>query len=227
VDAETDRGPVVPIAPDPERDARVDAYRDRERRRAARALDRYIDLMWVPERAAGDPAAEEAAMRVAGERFVEQVGDYVLARLGERAPEFCGNRVDHRRHSWSDYGVPKICDGVGELHQKAHYGVPVGGQLRAVECPLQEDCVGECERPDLDHPIMQHNGHYGVTPDPVPDGYRGGTVVHAFEGSGERCELCDRLSGQHRSPDYGVSGCTHDGPSCDRCRDTISPDGDR
>jgi hypothetical protein len=74
-----------PAGPDSERDARIDVYRDRERRRAARALDRYIDLMWVPDAAAGDPVAEEAAMRVAGERFVESVGDYVLSRLQQKS----------------------------------------------------------------------------------------------------------------------------------------------
>lgn len=141
------RGLVVPIAPDPARDARIDAYRDRERRRAVRALDRFIDLNM--NGGAGTTAAD-----VAGERFVEAVGDYVLARLTvatggvyvEADGEFCGNRVEHRPHPWSDYGVPKRCDGLGEtrtdwaatardmisgdperiashLHQKADYGV--------------------------------------------------------------------------------------------------------
>jgi hypothetical protein len=67
-----------PAGPDPARDARIDAYRDRERRRAAAALDRYIDTMFTPT---------QQLAQVAGERFVEAVGDYVLARLGERAGE--------------------------------------------------------------------------------------------------------------------------------------------
>lgn len=69
-----------PAGPDPARDARVDAYRDRERRRAARALDRYMELIYDEDIA----AKRGAEIRTAGERFVEQVGDYVLARLGER-----------------------------------------------------------------------------------------------------------------------------------------------
>jgi hypothetical protein len=66
-----------PAGPDPARDARINVYRDRERRRAARALDRYIEIMF-------SPPLDEVARRVAGERFVEEIGDYVLARLGER-----------------------------------------------------------------------------------------------------------------------------------------------
>lgn len=65
-----------PAGPDPDRDARVDAYRDRERRRAARALDRFLEV-------AVDGADLGPITAVAGERFVEAVGDYVLARLGE------------------------------------------------------------------------------------------------------------------------------------------------
>jgi hypothetical protein len=71
-----------PIGPDPERDARVDAYRDRERRRAARALDRYIESVFVET-----PGLGMAACKVAGDRFVEQVGDYVVARLTGRWDE--------------------------------------------------------------------------------------------------------------------------------------------
>lgn len=68
-----------PAGPDPARDARVDAYRDRERRRAARALDR-----WFEARQEEGRAYPPEALSVTGERFVEAVGDYVLARLGER-----------------------------------------------------------------------------------------------------------------------------------------------
>lgn len=70
--------PVVRPGPDALRDVRVDAYRDRERRRAARALDRYIETVCPAE-------TPDSSYKVAGERFVEAVGDYVLARLGERA----------------------------------------------------------------------------------------------------------------------------------------------
>lgn len=75
--------PVVRPGPDALRDGRIDAYRDRERRRAARALDRYVDLFY---RDKTDPVqASFEATYTAAQRFVEQVGDYVLARLGERA----------------------------------------------------------------------------------------------------------------------------------------------
>jgi hypothetical protein len=78
-----------PAGPDPARDARVDAYRDRERRRAARALDRYIEVIFEVTDPHGVPTSTVNALTVmtASERFVEQVGDYVLARLGERAGE--------------------------------------------------------------------------------------------------------------------------------------------
>lgn len=74
-----DRGPVVPIAADPERDARREIYRDRERRRAARALDRYVQSLDYGEE--GQPQFGARSIDVAGERFVEAVGDYVLARI--------------------------------------------------------------------------------------------------------------------------------------------------
>ena len=66
-----------PAGPDSERDARREIYRDRERRRAARALDRWLEATYP---LAGDGASAEA-IAVAGERFVEAVGDYVLARI--------------------------------------------------------------------------------------------------------------------------------------------------
>jgi hypothetical protein len=72
-------GRVTPIAPDAARDARVDTYRDRERRRAARQLDRYIETRGEY----GSDGDRGAAVAAAGDRFVEAVGDYVLARLGQ------------------------------------------------------------------------------------------------------------------------------------------------
>lgn len=94
--------PVVRPAPDPERDARIEAYRDRERRRAARALDRYLELIApVPPVGAAEPIS------VAGERFVEAVGDYVLARLHDETYRAAASDV---------LGI--------DLHQKTDYGVP-------------------------------------------------------------------------------------------------------
>lgn len=74
-----------PAGPDPARDARVDAYRDRERRRAARALDRYMEVIFEATEPSRESKSTVDALTVmtASERFVEQVGDYVLARLGE------------------------------------------------------------------------------------------------------------------------------------------------
>lgn len=71
-------------AADPERDSRREAYRERERRRAARALDRYMEIIMGD---AGRPSAltDHAAVSAAGERFIEQVGDYVLSRLQQKS----------------------------------------------------------------------------------------------------------------------------------------------
>lgn len=102
-----DRGPVVPIAADPERDARREIYRDRERRRAARALDRYVQSLDYGEE--GQPQFGARSIDVAGERFVEAVGDYVLARIAGDADALEGAARALRAR---------------DLHQKADYGVP-------------------------------------------------------------------------------------------------------
>lgn len=83
-----------PAGPDPDRDKRIDLYRDRERRRAARALDRYIEIIFPH---AADLASATTDRMVASERFVEQVGDYVLARLGHDP-----SVTQHKSH----YGIP-------------------------------------------------------------------------------------------------------------------------
>lgn len=71
-------GPGPEIGDDADRDRRIGAYRDRQRRRAVRALDRYIAAVF------DDPAQPHVCSTVAtaaGDRFVEAVGDYVLSRL--------------------------------------------------------------------------------------------------------------------------------------------------
>lgn len=86
-----------PAGPDPARDARVDAYRDRERRRAARALDRYMEVIFEatePSRVSKS-TVDALTVMTASERFVEQVGDYVLARLGELGGGRCLNSPEH------------------------------------------------------------------------------------------------------------------------------------
>lgn len=62
-----------------DREARRAAYAARERRRAAAALDRFLAVLYgTPDEVWTDAA------RVENDRFVEAVGDYVLARIGER-----------------------------------------------------------------------------------------------------------------------------------------------
>lgn len=61
-----------------ERAARRAAYQDRERRRATAAMDRYLELLY-------GSGIQSPAEQVAGERFVEAVGDYVLSRLQHTA----------------------------------------------------------------------------------------------------------------------------------------------
>jgi hypothetical protein len=56
-----------------ERDARMAVYRDRERRRATLALDRYVELVYG--------GSDKKVSDVAADRLVEAVGDYVLSRL--------------------------------------------------------------------------------------------------------------------------------------------------
>lgn len=89
----------APIPASPARDARIDAYRDRQRRRAARALDRYFETLL------GDTVGMGPAVSVAGERFVEDMADYVAARLSGMLPD--GMSVTYDR---------------SPLQQKSHYG---------------------------------------------------------------------------------------------------------
>lgn len=120
-----------PAGPDPAREARIDAYRDRERRRAARALDRFLE-------AAVDGADLGPITAVAGERFVEQVGDYVLARIDGMLP--AGFHVEINTdpiHQKADYGVcPDGCPdtvkhGFTGHHAEHARGVPGMGDWPA------------------------------------------------------------------------------------------------
>lgn len=118
-------GHPVPAGPDEARDARREVYRDRERRRAVAALDRYLEVVY------GQGVADFSRVTAAaGDRFIEAVIAAVLAVLViptvERCPE-CGagpfalaeNLAGHR-------GEAHAATPTGEvgLHQKAHYGVP-------------------------------------------------------------------------------------------------------
>jgi hypothetical protein len=85
--------PTLTPMTNPARDARRRVRAERERRRAARALDRYMEI--YEQAVAG--AGGTLPILTAGERFVEAVGDYVLSEL----------------HHNGDYGVPAAdaCDG--------------------------------------------------------------------------------------------------------------------
>lgn len=113
--------PVVRPGPDPLRDARIDAYRDRERRRAARMLDRFLETV---------AGTATGARDAAGERFVEAVGDYVLARIAESS--------DH--------------DVAYGLQQNRHYGVPFD--------PEAGPCIGMCAGCDPSCHLLQHKSDY-------------------------------------------------------------------
>lgn len=105
-----------PAGPDPARDARIDVYRDRERRRAARALDRYFEVI------IGDKVGGCGDASVAGERFVEEVGDYVLARLAQSSDRDVAFNVQQNSH----YDATERCVPVPD---------PVTGRpLHAYEC---------------------------------------------------------------------------------------------
>jgi hypothetical protein len=110
----------APIPASPARDARIDAYRDRQRRRAARALDRYFETLL------GDTVGMGPAVSVAGERFVEDMADYVAARLSGMLPD--GMSVTYDR---------------SPLQQKSHYGVEPDRIDECLRCggPLASDRV--------------------------------------------------------------------------------------
>lgn len=109
-----------PAGPDPARDRRRDLYADRERRRAARALDRFLEA-FNEFGTAGSTGA-----RVAGERFVEQLGDYVLARLGRDETSLLGEVEALLGPSAARDVADQMHDEAYGLHQKAHYGVAPG-----------------------------------------------------------------------------------------------------
>ena len=95
---------------DPERDARREAYQAQERRKAARALDAYIEIVY-----ADTPYPDDGRGRInaAGERFVEEVGDYVMARIKEHWQGL----VERYDQAFRDHVAQS-------LQQKSHYGVP-------------------------------------------------------------------------------------------------------
>lgn len=157
--------PVVRPGPDAERDARIEVYRDRERRRAARALDRYFTAMH---------SDSDGSPFVAGERFVEQVGDYVLARL--QVPMEAG---DLRGESF--IGDPMtVGEAYDRLHQKANYGVSPGcvhyGCQGNAECQNESmPTVGDW--PAYPHPYIEGDDYICVRCGALPSDLRHAPVV--------------------------------------------------
>jgi hypothetical protein len=106
------------LAADRARAARRRVYAENLRRAASRALDRYIAAMVSDD--PGTPVPD-------GGTVIESIGDYVIQRMTDEGAAdswFCGNRVEHLAHPWSDYGVQKTCGGVRPLQHNHHYGVP-------------------------------------------------------------------------------------------------------
>lgn len=133
-----------PAGPDAARDRRIDIYRDRERRRAARALDRYIETVFA---VAPRTDEQRAVMSTAGEHLVEAVGDYVLSRIGERC---------------ADGGRPCTNDNCPcKTQHNRHYGVPFD--------PEAGPCIGMCAGCDPSCHLLQHKSDSGVPIDD-PDG---------------------------------------------------------
>lgn len=96
------------------REARRRVYAQDERRKAARALDAYLSALYGTPRESWTAEAD-----VAGEKFVERVGDYVLSRLA------------HKSH----YGVPR-CPVDGQFCSTCRIG---GGNGTGGECEGARD----------------------------------------------------------------------------------------
>lgn len=204
-------GSVTLPGPDPDRDARIDAYRGRERRRAARTLDRYLELIYDEDIA----SKRGVEIRVAGERFVEAVGDYVLSRM-------TGN-------PWGD-AVQAHRDAVSDVQHNRHYDVT---NATAVHVPhLHADRSGDDYKTWSCSRVECHN--LGG-----PCAYCGGSMcrVRLVTGASEipPC-TCPRPYGRSEAPDpncpqhmptalqhksdsgVGVPRCPVDGQWCSTCQ---------
>jgi hypothetical protein len=118
----------VPVPPDAARDARVAARRAADATKAGRALDRLLD--------AREDGKSQAWQMDARDRFIEEVGDYVLSRL------------QHNRHY---VGVPS---GPGEVrlvpdpHYVPHYVRPDQGPIGSTG-PLHDTCMETTSHAEL------------------------------------------------------------------------------
>lgn len=138
-------GPVVPPPADRERDARIRAYRARERAKVVAAFDRFLERMF------DDPYGErpewaDPPVWLRTEAEVRACGDL----YGSDSRYVCGQRSGHDGpHEYDDTApTGRVCNRTGEpghlhvwqagrcvapteavgIHQKAHYGVPGMGQ---------------------------------------------------------------------------------------------------
>jgi hypothetical protein len=158
-----------PAGPDPARDARIDLYRDRERRRAARALDRYIDTQMGDTATGLLSPTDREVVAAAGERFIEQVGDYVLARLEVPNP---GQSLP--AHAWREYNATgNTCHypgcGMSEDEHAAsdthHNADSVGGPGLLFGADAHggaPDGIGSLPFEGCDWPAEQCSGHYSI-----------------------------------------------------------------
>lgn len=206
---------------DPERDARIEAYRDQERRKAARALDRYLDA-WQDAYAGSGPAPVVAA---AGERFVQAVGDYVLSRLsapnvvtGDDGTRYVMSPDAHKSHyGASDVTCPYDCGHTDcpvhgpedEARSRTHhnygasvsgapvcshgYQVGVRGQHVANNQPCTDNPDYGATNPDaVMRPGSDHTGH----DHPTTEAAVVACEVHRADGSihpedGRACRICE------------------------------------
>lgn len=190
-------------APDPERDARREAYQERERRRAARALDRYIEAMFVSP-ADVPQHLGMGASNVAADRFVEAVGDYVLSTIKEHWQDLI-ERYDQAFRDHVEQG----------LQQNRHYGVPTPpGMLFGNDAHGgAPDGIGSMPFEGCDWPAEQCSGHYSIRALPTQHKRDSGVGVPRCPVDGQWCSTCPIGGGngtggtcarQHKS-DHGVS----------------------
>lgn len=147
-------------APDPARDARREAYAEQQRRRAARALDRLLDL------SLSNPL-EFDQRGVASERFIAAMSDYVLSRLSGVDEVFPAMVADYNE---------KLDEHIkSSTAHKSHYGAPAPGNWTRADaeaagyghvCESPAACWGDPECPV--YSSKQRNAGHGASGTWVP-----------------------------------------------------------
>jgi hypothetical protein len=178
---------------DPERDRRRELYADRERRRTARALDRYLEDYYLSVAPATD-----RSVAAAGERFVEAVGDYVLARLGDDVWTSA-----HRAGLHADMWVEKcaLClpgDDPRQSHHNRHYDAT--GRCDIGERDPNLGCPGKsvCDRSSYACRAKPHNADDGASD----------LCEHGFIADGQACGEFGCTEPQHKSA-HGATDKLH------------------